>query len=90
MRSAGREADALPAPLAFGDEVTVDHKVLNEEDAGRDAERYAVVIQDNYTYWLQAYPVKQKSGAETLRCFQEFFGPQQKPKHMYSDNSGEI
>ena len=90
MNSAGREADALPSPQAFGDEVTCDHKVLNQNDAGRESERYAVVMQDNYTYWLQAYPVTSKSGPETLKCFQQFFGPQAKPKHIYSDNSGEI
>ena len=90
MTSAGREADALPMPTAFGDEVTADHKVLNEGDVGRDAERYAVIMQDNFTYWLQAYPVKSKSGEATTDCFQQFFGPQSKPKHLYSDNSGEI
>ena len=38
--------------------ITADHKVLSEESESRKNHRYAVVVQDLATQWLQFYPCK--------------------------------
>ena len=38
-----------------------DHKILNEEGESRNNHRYAVVLQDLATQWIQSYPCKTKS-----------------------------
>ena len=42
----------------FGDLITADQKVLNEEGESRHNPRYAVVVQDLATHWIQSYPCK--------------------------------
>ena len=36
--------------------ITADHKVLSEGCESRDNHRYAVVVQDLATQWIQSYP----------------------------------
>ena len=45
----------------FGDLVTADCKVLSEGCESRHTRRYAVVVQDSATQWLQSYPCKTKT-----------------------------
>ena len=40
----------------FGDFITADHKVLSDNCESRNNHRYAVVVQDLATQWIQAYP----------------------------------
>jgi len=82
--------DSLPEPKDFADAVTCDHKILNEEDKSRNQDQNIFVIYDRAKHWLQAYPVETKNHLDTMTSFQRFFGPQIKPKHIFSDNSGEI
>ena len=42
----------------FGDLITADHKVLIEASESRNNHRYAVVVQDLATQWIQSYPCK--------------------------------
>ena len=57
--SCRRRANALmPRAENFGDFITADHKVLSEENESRNNHRYAVVVQDLATQWLQSYPCK--------------------------------
>ena len=44
----------------FGDLITADHKVLSDNCESRNNHRYAVVVQDLATQWIQAYPWKNK------------------------------
>ena len=44
----------------FGDLITADHKVLSEGCESRKNHRYAVVVQDLATQWIQSYPCKTK------------------------------
>ena len=44
----------------FGDLITADHKVLSEGGESQNSLRYAVVVQDLATQWIQSYPCKQK------------------------------
>ena len=64
----------------FGDLITADHKVPREGRESRNNNRYAVVVQDLATQWIQAYPCKTKTSQETQRSLQKFLEPNRKPK----------
>ena len=51
-----RTGEAVPRAEKFGDSITADHKVLNEGSESRNNHRYAVVVQDLATQWIQSYP----------------------------------
>ena len=53
-----RIGGAVPRAEKFGDLITADHKVLSENCESRNNHRYAVVVQDLATQWIQAYPCK--------------------------------
>ena len=77
-----RNGEAVPRAEKFGDLMAADHKVHNH--------RYAVVVQDLATQWIQAYPCKNKTSQETQRSLQKFLEPERKPKVIYTDNSLEF
>ena len=74
----------------FGDLITADHEILSEDCASRNNHRYAVVVQDLATRWIQAYPCKNKTSQETQRSLQKFLEPERKPKVIYTENSLEF
>ena len=82
--------DGLPEPTKFGDRVPVDHTIFNEENSSRSANRYAIIIQDAYSKWIQVCATKSKYQLEVVRYFQRFMNPHCKPKHVYTDNSKEF
>ena len=82
-----RTGEALPRAEIFGDLITADHKVLSEGCEYRNNLRYAVVVQDLATQWIQSYPCKNKTSQETERSLQKFLEPTRKPKVIYTDNS---
>ena len=67
-------------------------KFLNTEVGceSRNNHRYAVVLQDLATQWIQSYPCKTKISQETHRSLQKFLEPNRKPKVTYTDNSLEF
>ena len=71
----------------FGDLITADHKVLSEGCESRNNHRYAIVVQDLATQWIQSYPCKTKTSQETQRSFQKFLESDRKPKVIYIDTS---
>lgn len=74
-QSSGTKAcDASPVPQAFGDAGMLDHKVVNEDDKGRDGDRNACTL-DRTTYWLQAYGDTRKTAEATIRAMQALYGP---------------
>ena len=85
-----RNGAAVPRAENFGDLITADHKVLSDNCESRDNHRYAVVVQDLTTQWIQAYPCKTKTSQETQRSSQKFLEPDRKPKVIYTDNSLEF
>ena len=85
-----RNGEAVPRAVNFGDLITADHKVLSDNCESRNNHRYAVVVQDLATQWIQAYPCKNKTSQETQRSLQKFLEPERKPKVIYTDNSMEI
>ena len=74
----------------FRDLMTADHKILSEGCESRNNHRYAVVVQDLATQWLQSYPCKTKSSQETEKSLMNFLEPTRKPKVIYTDNSLEF
>ena len=85
-----RNGEAVPRTEQFGDMITADHKVLSDNCESRNNHRYAVVVQDLATQWIQAYPCKNKTSQETQRSLQKFLEPDRKPKVIYTDNSLEF
>ena len=85
-----RNGEAVPRAEKFGDLITTDHKVLSDNCEYRNNHRYAVVVQDLATQWIQAYPCKNKTSQETQRSLQKFLEPERKPKVIYTDNSLEF
>ena len=77
----------MPRAVHFVDLITADHKVLSEESESRHNHRYAVVVQDLATQWLQSYPCKTKTSQETQKSLQKFLEPTRKPKVIYTDTS---
>ena len=77
-------------PQILGDLITADHKVLSDNCESRHNHRYAVVVQDLASHWIQAYPCKNKTSQETQRSLQKFLEPERKPKVIYTDNSLEF
>ena len=56
-----RNSGGVPRAANFGDLITADHKVLCDNCESRNNHRYAVVVQDLATQWIQAYPCKNKN-----------------------------
>ena len=61
-----RKGEAVPRADNFGDVITTDHKVLSDNCESRNNHRYAVVVQDLATQWIQAYPCKNTRNPEKL------------------------
>ena len=83
-----RAEDAMAKPYLvqkiFGDLIPADHEVLSEGCESRNNHRYAVVVQDLATQWIQSCPRKTKTSQE-----QKFLEPNRKPKVIHIDNSVE-
>ena len=85
-----RNGEAVPRAEKIGDLITADHKVFSDNCESRNNHRYAVVVQDLATQWIQVYPCENKTSQETQRSLQKFLEPEWKPKVIYTDNSLEF
>ena len=85
-----RAGTVVPRAEHFGDLITADHKILSEGSESRNNHRYAVVVQDLATQWIQSHPWKSKSAQETQKNLMKFLEPTRKPKVIYTDNSVEF
>ena len=63
---------AVPRAENFGDLITADHKVLRDNCESRNNHRYAVVVQDLATQWIQSYPCRTTTSQETQWSLQKF------------------
>ena len=74
----------VPRAEQFGDLITADQKVLSEECESRNNHRYAVVVQDLATQWIQAYPSKTKNFSGNTKELTEVLGAEQEAKsHLH-------
>ena len=80
-----RTSEVVPRAEKFGDLITADHRVLNEEGESRNNHRYAVVVQDLFNL-IRA----QTTSQETEKSLRKFLEPSQKPNVNYTDNSSEF
>ena len=55
-----RNGEAVPRAEKFGDLITADHKVPSDNCESRNNHRYAIVVQDLATQWIQSFPCKTK------------------------------
>ena len=85
-----RNGEAVPRAEKFGDLITADHKVFSDNCESRSNHRFAVVVQELATQWIQSYPFKTKTSQETQRSLQKFLEPDRKPKVIYTDKSMEF
>ena len=70
-----RNGEAVPRALNFGDLITADHKVLSDNCESRNNHRYAVVVQDLATQWIQAYPCKNKTSKKPREACKSSWNP---------------
>ena len=75
-----RTGEAVLRAEKFGELITADHKVPDEESESRNNHRYAVVAQDLGTQWIQSYPCETKTSCETERSLRKFLEPSEEPK----------
>ena len=85
-----RNGGAVSRAENFGALITADHKVLSENCESRNNHRYAVVVQDLDTQWIQSYPCRTTTSQETQRSLQKFLEPDGNLKVIYTDNSMEF
>ena len=87
----GRKGEAVPRADNFGDLITADHKVLSDNCEPRNNHRYAVVVQDLATRWIQAYPCKKQNFTRKPReACKSSWNPRGNQKVIYTDNSLEF
>ena len=70
----------MPRAEHFGDLITADHKILSEESESRNNHRYAVVVQDLATQWLQSYACKTETYQETQQSLMNVPGADEEAK----------
>ena len=73
-----RIGGVVPRAENFGDLITADHKVISEGCESRNMHRYAVVVQDLATQWIQSYPCETKTSQKTQRSLHKFLEPNRK------------
>ena len=66
----------------FGDLKTADPQSFSESCESPNNHRYAIVVQDLATQWIQSYPCKTKTSQETQRSSQKFLEPKKSLKSL--------
>ena len=61
-------------PEDFGDEVTADYLSVNPDDLSWHGERFAAVMYDRASRWLQCFPKLSNSAEHTGEAFRSFMG----------------
>ena len=74
--------DGVPSQTQFAEVIAADHTVLNEDHESRLQHRYAVVVQDFYSYWIQIYPTRNKSAGVTKKTLHQFMLPSEQPGRL--------
>ena len=85
-----RNGEAVARAANFGDLITADHKVLSDNCETRNNRRYAVVVQDLATQWIQAYPCKTKLHKKPREACKSSWNSIENRKSFNTDNSLEF
>ena len=67
-----------------GDVITRAHKILKVENESRCGHKKAMIIQGDFTNWMQSSPIKSKETWETMSC------SQRKSQRICTDTSKEF
>ena len=79
-----RTGTIVPRAENVGDLITADHKVLSEGRESRNNHRYAVVVQDLATLWIQSYPCKTKTSQGNSEELAKVLGADEETKsHLH-------
>ena len=79
-RSPQSREDGTPEATTFGHTITADHRVLNEENEHhRLHHRYAEVVQDLASQWIQTDSCGNKTAQDTTNSLQRCLLPESKP-----------
>ena len=70
-----RIGGVVPRAENVGDSISADHKILSDGRESRNNHRYAIVVQDLATQWIQSCPCKTKTSQEIERSLQKFLEP---------------
>ena len=82
--------DPIDKPKRWGDKVTADTMfATNDKSAGINAARYAMVIYDLYSGWLEFSAQAKKSAAKAKQALKRF-DPTSRIKSFYCDNAPEL
>ena len=79
-----RIGEAVPRAVKFGDLITADHTVLNEEGESRNNHRHAVVVQDLATQRIRSYPCKTKTSQGDGKEFTKVSGAVSEGQKSYT------
>ena len=77
--------DGIASSTQFGDLITADHTILNAEKESRCRYKHALIVQDDFTNWIERYLMKTKETSETMSCVQSFLPPSQKLERIYAE-----
>ena len=50
--------DGIAPSTKYGDLISTDHKILNVENESRCGHTVALIVQDDFTDWIQSSPMK--------------------------------
>ena len=70
--------------------MAADHIIATKVCPGIDSESTALVVYDEGTQWIGAYPSVSKGAEYVTEAFNHFKSPKEKVQLFYSDNAGEI
>eukprot|EP00971_Amphidinium_carterae_P313941 6239549-Amphidinium_carterae.1 len=75
----------------FGDLVHMDHIIMNSASLGREGETCCLILLDDFTGFVGAYPAKDRSAAEVVAAMRHFVGRQREWRNVAvkADNTKE-
>ena len=84
-----RADSSLPPPTHFADQLTSDHIVMRDTDRSRLDDKACMVTQDKFCHWLGAHPSPTRTSTTIRTALNDYLGPYNEPKHIYTDGSTE-
>ena len=85
-----RTGDQVLWAQKFGDNITANHKVLNEGGDSGNNHRYSVMVRDLATQWIQSCRWNTQASQQMEWSLREFLEPSEKPKVIFTDTSLEF
>ena len=73
----------IAPPIKLGEVITV----LSEDKWSRFEHRYAVVVQDFFSSWVQSCPTRNDIAGDTRKILQQFLPPSKRPGKLDTDHS---